>query len=84
MPISPGARFGGAFIGYHGSANRHKFVRFKVGFLPFENGQPKGPEQEFLTGFIANEEAAEVYGRPAGVAVLPDGSLLVADDVGGI
>lgn len=58
---------------------------FKVGFLPFENGQPKGPEQEFLTGFIANnEKAAEVYGQPAGVAVLHDGSLLVADDVGNI
>jgi glucose/arabinose dehydrogenase len=40
------------------------------------------PPEDFLTGFIANEKAKEVYGRPCGVAVLPDGSLLVADDAG--
>jgi len=68
----------GAFIGQHGSWNRSVFSGYKVVFVPFENGKPSGPVEDFLTGFIANEE--EVYGRPVGVAVLPDGSILVADD----
>ena len=72
---------GGAFIAEHGSAGRANFVGYKVLFLSFQNGQPSGLGQDFLTGFIANEETSEVYGRPAGLAVLPDGSLLVSDDV---
>jgi glucose/arabinose dehydrogenase len=50
-----------------------------VVFVPFNNGKPGKPE-DFLTGFIANEESAEVYGRPVGVTVLNDGSMLVTDD----
>lgn len=70
---------GGMFIGQHGSWNRSVFSGYKVVFVPFINGKP-GQPQDFLTGFIANEEKSEVYGRPVGVATLPDGSLLVADD----
>lgn len=72
----------GAFIGQHGSWNRSRFAGYKVVFLPFQNGKPGGDPQDFLTGFIANEEDSTVYGRPAGVAVASDGSLLVADDGG--
>jgi glucose/arabinose dehydrogenase len=50
--------------------------------VPFADGRPSGPAEDFLTGFIADESGKEVYGRPCGVAVLPDGSLLVADDAG--
>jgi glucose/arabinose dehydrogenase len=75
---------GGAFIGQHGSWNRSKFSGYKVVFVPFRNGQPSGKPEDFLTGFIANEESSTVYGRPVGVAVLADGSLLVADDGGKI
>ena len=70
---------GGAFIGQHGSWNRSSFVGYKVVFVPFTNGRPGKPE-DFLTGFIADESKNEVYGRPVGVFVLDDGSLLVADD----
>ena len=49
-------------------------------FVPFKNGKPTGKPEDFLTGFIANRENGEVYGRPVGVTVLADGSLLVADD----
>lgn len=74
----------GAFVGQHGSWNRANFVGYKVVFVPFdENGNPGEPE-DFLTGFIADEEASEVYGRPVGVATLPDGSLLVNDDDAGV
>ncbi|UPL48568.1 PQQ-dependent sugar dehydrogenase [Hymenobacter sublimis] len=70
----------GAFIGQHGSWNRSEFSGYKVVFVPFANGKPSGPMQDFLTGFVANAEEKEVYGRPVGVTVLPDGALLVADD----
>lgn len=73
----------GAFIGQHGSWNRSTLSGYKVAFIPFVNGKPK-PPIDFLTGFIANEEKNEVYGRPVGVAVTPDGSLLVNDDTAGI
>ncbi|HZH94650.1 MAG TPA: sorbosone dehydrogenase family protein [Flavisolibacter sp.] len=72
---------GGAFIGQHGSWNRSVFSGYKVVFVPFVNGKPGKPE-DFLTGFIADESRAEVYGKPVGLAVLADGSMLVADDAG--
>ncbi|MBT9394977.1 sorbosone dehydrogenase family protein [Hymenobacter sp. NST-14] len=73
----------GAFIGQHGSWNRSEFSGYKVVFVPFSAGKPSGPPEDFLTGFIANAEKNEVYGRPVGVTVLPNGVLLVADDAGG-
>jgi glucose/arabinose dehydrogenase len=37
-----------------------------------------------MTGFwAAGERRAEVWGRPAALAIAKDGSLLVADDTGG-
>jgi glucose/arabinose dehydrogenase len=53
-----------------------------VVLVPFEGGQPSGAAEDFLTGFIAGPERGEAYGRPVGLALLPDGSLLVADDAG--
>jgi glucose/arabinose dehydrogenase len=57
-------------------------VGYKVAFVPFKNGKPAGPMEDILTGFIANEKTFEAYGRPVGVTVAADGSLLVADDSG--
>lgn len=74
----------GAFIGQHGSWNRSTLSGYKVVFVPFKNGRPAGEPIDFLTGFIKNSSSAEVYGRPAGVTVLADGSLLVADDASGV
>ncbi|REC54910.1 sorbosone dehydrogenase family protein [Chryseobacterium piscium] len=74
----------GAFIGQHGSWNRSSLVGYQVAFVPFNNGKATGSYQPFLTGFIANEEKGDVYGRPVGVLQISDGSLLVADDVSGI
>ncbi|MCY1034592.1 sorbosone dehydrogenase family protein [Corallococcus sp. BB11-1] len=71
---------GGAFIGQHGSWNRAELSGYKVVFVPFRDGRPQGPPEDFLTGFIADAAQAQVYGRPVGVTVLPDGALLVADD----
>jgi glucose/arabinose dehydrogenase len=68
----------GAFVGQHGSWNRSTFSGYKVMFVPFNNGKPGTPE-DFLTGFVTGKDK-DVYGRPVGVTVAPDGSLLVADD----
>lgn len=70
----------GAFVGQHGSWNRSKISGYKVLFVPFKDGKPSGKPEDFLTGFISNENKAEVYGRPVAVTVMNDGSLLVNDD----
>ena len=73
---------GGAFIGQRGSWNRSEFSGYKVVFVPFDGGRPSGEAEDFLTRFMADPEKGEAYGRPVGLALLPDGSLLVADDAG--
>jgi glucose/arabinose dehydrogenase len=73
----------GMAIGQHGSWNRSKLSGYKVVFVPFAGGRPAGLLRDILTGFLAPDER-ESYGRPVGVAIGPDGSLLVADDVGDV
>lgn len=79
-PAFPEKYRGGAFVGQRGSWNRSQFAGYRVVFVPFKDGKPSGPFEDFLTGFIANDR--EVYGRPVGVIERPDGSLLVADEGG--
>ena len=71
----------GAFVAQHGSWNRSVLSGYKVIFIPFLNGKPSGPPEDFLTGFISDLSDAEVHGRPVCVAFLADGSMLVTDDV---
>jgi glucose/arabinose dehydrogenase len=73
----------GMAIGQHGSWNRSTLSGYKVIFVPFASGRPAGPPRDILTGFLAPDERVS-YGRPVGVAIGPDGSLLVADDVGDV
>jgi glucose/arabinose dehydrogenase len=73
----------GALIAQHGSWNRSKFSGYKVHYVPFENGLAMDGESDFLVGFVANEAQGTVYGRPVSTVVLADGTVLVADDVGG-
>ena len=73
----------GMAIGQHGSWNRSKLSGYRLAFVPFENGRPSGPAREILTGFLAPDEKVS-YGRPVGVTLGPDGSLLMADDVGDV
>ena len=73
---------GGAFVGQHGSWNRQPLNGYRVVFVPFANGRPQMPAQEFLTGFLNSEN--KIQGRPVGVVVDSKGALLVADDVGGV
>jgi len=72
----------GAFVGLHGSWNSSVAHGYKVIFVPFANGKP-GPSEDFLTGFVVDAAAVSKWGRPVGVTVARDGSLLVADDGSG-
>ena len=75
---------GGAFAALKGSWNRSVPTGYKIVFVPFANGGPAGHYQNFATGFWASgERRADVWGRPAALAVAKDGALLVADDTGG-
>ena len=73
----------GMAIGQHGSWNRSRLSGYKVIFVPFANGRPAGAPRDILTGFLAPDERVS-YGRPVGVTIGPDGSVLVADDVGDV
>ena len=70
----------GMFVGQHGSWNRKPFSGYKVIFVPFEQGRPRGAPVDVLTGFLGPDGKA--HGRPVGVAIDSDNGLLVADDVG--
>ena len=53
----------------------------KVIFVPFgEDNRPLGYYEDFLTGFLVNPEGPDTWARPVGLLVLPDGSLLLAED----
>ncbi len=74
---------GDAFVALHGSWNSATPTGYKIVRVPFRDGRPVGSYSNFATGFwVAGRNRAEVIGRPAGLAVWTDGSLLVADDSG--
>jgi glucose/arabinose dehydrogenase len=78
----PAEYTGDAFVALHGSWNRFPPTGYKVVRLQFENGQPTA-FQDFVTGFLIEDGKAH-FGRPAGITVAPDGSLLFSDDINGV
>jgi glucose/arabinose dehydrogenase len=70
----------GMFVAQHGSWNRKPRSGYKVIFVRFSGGRPSGEPVDVLTGFVT--ENGDAMGRPVGVAIHPQGGLLVADDVG--
>ena len=81
----PEAYRGDAFVALHGSWNAARPRGYMVARVPFENGRPAGGYESFVTGFwVEGETPPRVWGRPAGLAVAKDGSLLIADDVAGV
>ena len=71
-----------AFIAMRGSWNRSVPAGYKIVRLHFENGKPIRFD-DFLTGFLINGNQSH-FARLVGVAVHPDGSLLVSDDTNGV
>lgn len=72
---------GDAFVALHGSWNRSKRTGYKIVRLLLKDGIPSGAYEDFLTGFVLDDD--NVWGRPVGVAVAHDGALLVSEDGNG-
>lgn len=71
----------GAFVAFRGSWNRNQGTGYKIVFVPFDaSGQPQGYYEDFLTGFLLDPTGPTTWGRPVGLLVLPDGSLLVTEE----
>src|ERR1700687_819647 len=71
---------GGAFVAEHGSWNRSTRAGYRIAFVAFKGGKPSADPVPFMNGLVPDSSSGTVYGRPVGVAVAPDGSLLVSDD----
>ncbi|RZM36572.1 MAG: YbhB/YbcL family Raf kinase inhibitor-like protein, partial [Sphingomonas sp.] len=84
----PGGGFGpdaagDAFVAMRGSWNRKPASGYEIVRVRFDaNGQATRIEP-FLTGFMSADGRSH-YGRPCGVAVMRDGSLLLSDDANGV
>ena len=82
----PASYKGDAFVALHGSWNSGAPTGYKVVRVPFKNSLPAGGYENFVTGFWDGAakpgEPARVWGRPVGLTVMKDGSLLIGDDVG--
>ena len=73
----------GAFVAFRGSWNRNAGTGYKIVFVPFNGGRPAGYYEDFLTGFLLEPSVPRTWGRPVGVLVLPDGSLLFTEEANG-
>jgi glucose/arabinose dehydrogenase/mono/diheme cytochrome c family protein len=70
---------GDIFASEHGSWNKAVRVGYEVIRIPLhQTGDASGEYEDFLTGFVLPD--GNVWGRPVGITVVPDGSLLVSDD----
>lgn len=71
---------GDAFVALHGSWNRSQRTGYKIIRIKFKNGKPVGGYDDFLTGWMLDPASKDVWGRPVGLLVLGDGSMLITDD----
>jgi glucose/arabinose dehydrogenase len=80
FPVRAGAGVprGDALVSLHGSWNRAVRVGYKVVRVRFQDGRPTGEIDDWMTGLLAPN--GDAWGRPMGLAELPDGSMLVMDD----
>jgi glucose/arabinose dehydrogenase/mono/diheme cytochrome c family protein len=75
----PSEYLGDIFASEHGSWNRSVRVGYEVIRVPLhQSGRSTGEYEDFLTGFVVDN--GHVWGRPVGITVAQDGSLLVSDD----
>ena len=69
---------GDIFAAFHGSWNRSRRTGYKIVRVPMDGGKAQGEYEDFVTGFVTRE--GNVWGRPVGVTVAKDGSLLFSED----
>ena len=72
---------GSGYVTLHGSWNRATRSGYKLVRLPMRGDRATGDVEDVMTGLVLSDD--EVYGRPVGVAVAADGSILVTDDASG-
>ncbi len=71
----------GAFVAFRGSWNRDQGTGYKIVFVPFdEKHRPLGHYEDFLTGFLTDPSGPTTWGRPVGLLVLADGSLILTEE----
>ena len=72
----------GAFAAFHGSWNKNQGTGYKLIFIPFNNdtNRPVGYYEDFVYGFLTDPSGPYTFGRPVGLLVLKDGSLLFSED----
>jgi glucose/arabinose dehydrogenase len=71
----------GAFAAFRGSWNRNAGTGYKIVFIPFDTkGRPQGYYEDFLTGFLLDPNIPTTWGRPVGLLILPDGSMLFTEE----
>ncbi|CAN5580367.1 sorbosone dehydrogenase family protein [soil metagenome] len=72
---------GDIFAAFHGSWNRSRRTGYKIVRVPLDHGKARGEYEDFVTGFVTPE--GDVWGRPVGLTVAKDGSLLFSEDAHG-
>jgi glucose/arabinose dehydrogenase len=73
-----------SFVAFRGSWNRAEGTGYKIVRVPFQpTGKPKGYYENFATGWLTDPKGPTVWGRPVGLAIAQDGSLLITDEPGG-
>jgi glucose/arabinose dehydrogenase/cytochrome c2 len=78
----PAEYVGDAFVAFHGSWNRSVRTGYKLVRVRMNHGEPTGEYQDFLTGFIVDDD--NVWARPVATVQLKDGSLLMSEDSGNL
>jgi glucose/arabinose dehydrogenase/mono/diheme cytochrome c family protein len=85
-PQFPTRYHDGVFIAFHGSWDRAPYPQsgYNIVFQPLAGDRPSGQCEIFADGFAgAVRSPAKAEHRPSGLAVGPDGSLYVSDDIRG-
>lgn len=68
------------FIAKHGSWNRSKKIGYQLTTVKLDANQGVESEKVFAEGWL-DHDSQEVWGRPVDVMQMPDGSMLVSDDM---
>lgn len=75
---------GSAIVAFRGSWNRSEGTGYAIAHVPFDDaGRPEGGFEELVTGFLLDPAEVRVWGRPVGVVVAPDGSVLFTEEMNG-
>lgn len=81
----PDAYRNNVFIAEHGSWNRSQKVGYQIVRVVLDSQGGVVRHEPFISGWLQKDASGKesVWGRPADVLVMPDGSLLISDDLAG-